>query len=269
MFRPQIQKTRILFTIAVFSLILVVWSSNTTVIHKAIGYSEKIKAAKIMESCLKVLKKEIKNRGITIYKDIDPNTTGLIFKEDSPLRTGPGDLESKQTTLKPNFAALIVDHMVRADIQSGDTIAIGMTGSMPGANIAVLSACKAMNVYPVIISSVGASMWGATDPSFTWIDMENTLFNSGKISVKSFAASLGGRGDCLRENGRFGGQDGRNLVIAAIRRNNMKMFNFLTPISRKNLSNSISIRDSIYKKAKGSLSAYDAYINVGLLRCLY
>ena len=75
----------------------------------------------------------------TIYIDIDPNTTGLIFKEDSPIRSSIGDLEAKQTVLKPNFAALVVDNF-KSRVNRGDTVAIGMTGSMPGANIAVPSA---------------------------------------------------------------------------------------------------------------------------------
>ena len=50
-----------------------------------------------------------------------------------------------------------------------------MTGSFPGANIAVLSACKAMDIYPVIISSVGASSWGANNINQSWIDIENKL----------------------------------------------------------------------------------------------
>ena len=46
---------------------------------------------------------------------------------------------------------------------------------MPGANIAVLSAAQAMKVIPVIISSVGASQWGANQLDFTWLDMESAL----------------------------------------------------------------------------------------------
>ena len=94
MFRPQIQKTRVLVAMAFFGLSMVYWASNSTVIHTAVGYEEKILASEIMESALKVLKKEVKGRDFTIYRDIDPNTTGLIFKEDSPIRSSSGDLEA-------------------------------------------------------------------------------------------------------------------------------------------------------------------------------
>ena len=124
MFRPQIQKTHVLVAMAFFGLSMVYWASNSTVIHTAVGYEQKNLASEIMESALKVLKKEVKGRDFTIYRDIDPNTTGLIFKEDSPIRSSSGDLEAKQTVLKPNFAAIAVDLFYQAGLEKGDTISL-------------------------------------------------------------------------------------------------------------------------------------------------
>ena len=73
-----------------------------------------------------------------------------------------------------------------------------MTGSMPGANIAVLTACRALGVIPITITSVGASQWGANLVDFTWLDMESILFENGLISSRSIAASIGGRNDMGR-----------------------------------------------------------------------
>ena len=84
-----------------------------------------------------------------------------------------------------------------------------MTGSMPGANIAVLSACQAMKVIPVIISSVGASQWGANQLDFTWLDMESALAkNDLFITFRSVAASIGGRNDM----GRLLSPSGRKII---------------------------------------------------------
>ena len=68
-----------------------------------------------------------------------------------------------------------------------------MTGSMPGANLSVLSACQAMGVTPIIISSLGASQWGANQVDFTWLDMESILIENGLYLSSSIAASIGGR----------------------------------------------------------------------------
>lgn len=259
MFRPQIQKTRILAILAAVSLLMVYVSSNSTVTDIALGYDYKMQSAQIMDDAIKILKKEVKNKGFTIYKDIDPNTTGLIFKEDSPIRTGSGDLEAKQTTLKSNFAALLVDEFIKAGIDEGDTIAVGMTGSMPGANIALLSACKAMNVYPVIISSMGASMWGATESEFTWIDMEHILYNAEMFGSVSIAYSLGGKGDCLR---RSKDEQGRNLFEEKIKKYNTQKINYSVP-DMNNLYKSINQRISFFNNAVTSINNYSAYINIG------
>ncbi len=60
----------------------------------------------------------------------------------------------------------------KSGLSPGDTIAISMTGSMPGANIAVLMACESMGLNYVTISSLGASSWGATDMDLSWPKME-------------------------------------------------------------------------------------------------
>ena len=259
MFKPQIQKTRVLIILAIISLSMVYLASNSTVIDIAPGYEYKLESAKIMNDAIKVLKKEIKAKGHTIYKDIDPNTTGLIFKEDSPIRTGSGDLESKQTTLKSNFAALIVDEFINAGINGGDTIAVGMTGSMPGANIALLSACKAMNIYPVIISSMGASMWGATESEFTWIDMENILYEAEIFNKISIAYSLGGKGDCLRKSKN---EEGRILFEQKMEKYNARKINY-SASDMNNLYKSITQRIKLFTENVNSIDNYVAYVNIG------
>jgi len=184
MFRPQIQTTWVVSLVAIFSMMMVYFAMENVTYHKTVGFEDKIKATQIMEEALSILKKEVKKKyPEAILDEIDPNLTGLIFNlPQSPMITFSGDLLSKQTVLKPNFSALIVDLFKRAKLSKGDTVAVGMTGSMPGANIALLSACKATGIIPIIITSVGASQWGATDSSFTWLDMEKVLFEKNIIS---------------------------------------------------------------------------------------
>ncbi len=180
--------------------------------------------------------------------------------------TGEGFLSSKQTALKPNFSALFVNLLLEANISEGDTVAVAMTGSMPGANIALHAACEAMHVKPIIISSVGSSDYGAIHPQFTWLDMERVLFNAGHISIRSIAASLGGSGDLfkLRWGGNadvYGGSLGRELAQNALDRNYDKNKQLIPP-KRKNLTNSIEYRKNKYESIL-PLSRYSAYINIG------
>jgi len=260
MFRPQIQTTWVVSLVAIFSMMMVYFAMENMTYHKTVGFEDKIKAAQIMKDALLVLKNEVKNKypDKPILKDIDPNLTGLIFnRPQSPMTTFSGDLKSKQTVLKPNFSALVVDLFLQAGLSTGDTIAVGMTGSMPGANIALLSACEAMKIVPVIITSIGASEWGATDPYFTWLDLESMLYLNKVISYKSIAASLGGRNDEYKEKkiGKFiyGGEEGKQLAEDAIARHGLsKLFK-------------VNSRKSSYEyfiKGK-NLNNYSAYVNIG------
>ena len=92
MFRPVIQKTRTLVIMAAVNLFLVYWAFNSTIIEKSPGYEPKLNAAEIMKNVLNVLKQHQENRNIPIFKSIDPNSTGLIPKEESPIRSGNGRL---------------------------------------------------------------------------------------------------------------------------------------------------------------------------------
>ncbi len=263
MFRPQIQKTRVLFSLAVFCILMVYIALANLEFEEAVGYQDKMKAAEIMEECLSILYNEVNNEKISI--DIDPFQTGLIFDDrDSPMITYGGSntpsLESKQTVLKPNFAALIVDLFIKIDLTSGDTIAVGMTGSFPGANIALLSACKAMGIVPIIITSVGGSEWGAIDSNFTWLDLEKSLFNSGVISHRSKAVSLGGYSDMydINPDNGYGGPEGKRLAEKAIKRNDIKRI-----VNDKN--ERVSDREEIYKTNINDqlLANYSAFVNIG------
>ena len=174
MFRPQIQKTHVLFFIALFNLILVYISANSKEYIPNDGLNEKIKATEFMSNCLKSLSSK------SSTSNIDDIYSSGIIGTDSSLITTIFDSEdksmknSKIACTHPNFAALIVEMFQEAQLGKKDEIAISMTGSLPGANIAVLSACKAMGLQPTIISSVGSSAWGANKENLSWLDSEET-----------------------------------------------------------------------------------------------
>ena len=257
MFRPQIQKTRVLVVLAVINLTMVYIANQNTNPEKAPGYDIKMEAAAIHSSALDFLKEKIPVNP-SRNKEYDLNSTGLITDTTfTEITTGKGNLKAKQTTIKKDFAALIIEEFINAGISEGDTVAVGMTGSMPGANIALLSACKAMGVHPVIISSLGASQFGATDTAFTWIDMEQALKDTifGTISI---AYSPGGRGDCLRNNG----ENGRRIFESKIQKYDSKKIDYdFNDIN--NLAKSIDRRMDIYTSSISSGENYKAYINIG------
>ena len=182
----------------------------------------------------------------------DPAGTGLIGPETSSITNSTGNLDSKLTCLNPNLAAVVVRDLREAGLRKGDHVAVALSGSFPGMNIAVFAALEILDLEPVVITSVGASGWGATDEKFTWLDMERLFHEEGIFSFRSVAASHGGDNDM----GRGLSAMGRRKIMDAIHRNEM------APLPSANLEEAITKRMALYEeKARGRL--YKAYINVG------
>ena len=149
-------------------------------------------AVQIMEDAISTVRLEFREKNINKGEDLDSFGDFLIGPKNSIIQTTSGSYVSKQSTLNPDFAAMIVEMLIELEVDAFDKIAISYTGSYPGANIAVLSALEAMDVQAAIIASCGASEYGATYPQMNWIDIENSLFEKNIISNKSYYASIGG-----------------------------------------------------------------------------
>jgi poly-gamma-glutamate system protein len=168
-------------------------------------YAEKMLAARKGQEALEVIRDASERRGLFLREKTDPSGSRLIGDVLSPITSGSGSLVSKQTSVNPNFAAVVVQWLKDLDIKSGDLVAVGVSGSFPAMNVAVYSALHELGIEPIIISSTAASQWGANNPNFTWLDMEATLRKADVFPYKSVAASLGGVGDDaigLTERGR-------------------------------------------------------------------
>lgn len=182
----------------------------------------------------------------------DPAGTGMIGPEFSQITNARGDLDAKLTSLNPNFAGLMVQFFRQAGLKTGDKVAIAVSGSFPGINIALYAALETLELDPVIITSVGASMWGANNPDFTWLDMETLFHEQGIFKIRSQAATFGGGNDM----GRGLSPTGRNLIQTAIDRNDVPL------LSSDNIQDAIDKRlDFFLNKAEGK--AYKLYVNVG------
>lgn len=251
-FIPAIQKTSTLVGLSFLALGCFILSINFRTIDVSPSYEDKIEAANLMQKAMSILKNHRMEESVFIDIENDPNETGLVGSPFSLITTDEGDLDSKLTTLDPNFSAVMVELMYQLGLKDGDTIAVLMTGSMPGANIAVLTACRALGVIPITITSVGASQWGANLVDFTWLDMESILFENDLISSRSIAASIGGRNDM----GRLLSPSGRDLIMENINKHD------LTLIRKERLADNIQHRMDLYGSIQ-SINKYDAIVNVG------
>jgi len=256
MFRPYIKRTSVLVVVAVINLFLVYVSYISYEFEPGSNYDVKIKSARIMREALDLTSsysKQIIELTSDNYDRFDSGVIG-VDSVSSPMTTKEGSLNSKVATTNPNFSALFIELLSEidsslVDVSIQDTIAVGYTGSFPGANIALLSACKAVNIYPVIISSIGSSSWGANQLDLTWLDIEKYLFRD-FFDYKNYAISLGGDGDAAIELSSEVIVKLKNKIIS----NN---YNF---IEAPSLESSINERMKIYHNASKS---YKAYISIG------
>lgn len=216
---------------------------------------EKRAASALMQRAMQIVKAEKIRLEMPIDRVLDPGETGMIGVAFNDLTTTRGSLPSKRTSTDPAFAAVAVQMLKQVGVGDGDPVAVSFSGSFPALNIAVLSAIKVLNLQPVIISSEGASMYGANQAEMTWLDMERVLAAAGLFPYRSCAASLGG----IVETGGGLDETGIALGLQAIRRNGIPL---LVEESGKELAADIEKRMALYARfLEGGKPA--AFINVG------
>lgn len=162
-------------------------------------YAEMLAAAHAMQAASEALVEAKGARGLLQPFADDPNRTGMIGSEYTPLTTTLGDLPSKRTTTNPDFAAALVRQIATLDLPRGTPAVIVISGSFVGADVAAIAAVEALGLRPIVIASLGASMWGATDPDFNLIDIAALLRERGVIRTRVEAAALGGESGVGRD----------------------------------------------------------------------
>jgi len=191
-------------------------------------------------------------RGIPLDPIPDPNGTGLIGVERSIITTSLGSLEAKRTTTNPAFAALVVSLLRQAGARRGDAVAVGASSSFPALIVATLAAAKVMGVEPLVISSLGASEWGANIPGFGWLEMEECLRREGLLAIEPIARTVGGEGDV--------GEDmdpaGRALIASRIRAGAIPI------LEGPSLERNVAARMEAYRQAAGA-RPIRAFVNIG------
>lgn len=172
----------------------------------------------------------------------------MIGDEWSDITSSLGSLQAKEISTNPDFAALIVRFLYEAGLKEGDRVGLILSGSFPALAISTLAALHITGMDVIVMSSLGASTYGANQPRVTWIDMEKALIRRGGLKYKSTLVSMGAEDDSGL--GLFG--EGKNLIIRAAERNDIDLY---VPLS---LAESIRHRVEILDKNDISL-----LINIG------
>lgn len=246
----SIRSTTVLTLLGVIALVLLALVERSQKLRKQAHYNEKLAAAELMEDCMQFLKDRFYKDEIALDNINDPNGTGIIGQQFSEITSGRGSLPIKLSTTNPNFAAMLVDQLKEAGVQSGDVVAVCATGSFPALAIATSAALETLEAQPIFMSSVTSSSWGANDPEITWIDMHRQLYEEGFLSFMPVAASVGGNQDI----GRALSIEGRDMAKTAILRNDVSM------IDTGSLEGNIQARMNLIWR---SGRVVKAFINIG------
>ena len=211
-----------------------------------------VRAAEIMAAAERTLLECRERKGLPSDAAADPNRTGLVGVETSPISTTLGNLEAKRTTTNPNCAGLVVRLLNEARVKEGEAIAVGGSSSFPGLLLAVLSAAEAMDLDALLICSLGASQWGANDPRFSWLDMYGCIAAEVGAGGRVIALSVGGEGD----TGRDMSEEGRRFLLDEIRKSGFPL------IEEPDLERNLERRFRFYEEGAGG-KRIAAFVNVG------
>ena len=240
----------LIFCVAATGLYIV---ETTKVQQKYHAFSRQKKAAQLMKECLKSVRAYRLSLGISINSKLDPNRTGIIGEEYTDLTTTLGNLEAKRTATNPAFAALLVRYFTEAGLHAGDVVAIGASGSFPSLILATLSAANVMELKPLLIYSLGASMYGANIPEFTFLQIGGHLRQQGLLPYSPIAISLGGNAD--RAEGLFD-QHSKTTFLRLAKSAEIPF------IYEETLSEDIRKRDQLYRTLAGR-RGISCFVNIG------
>jgi poly-gamma-glutamate system protein len=109
-----------------------------------------------------------------------------------------------------------------------------------------------MAVTPLMISSLGASQWGANHPDFHWLKMWRCLEAQNVFSVPPLAISIGGE----RDAGEDMDEEGRTYLLDEIKESGFSL------LSEQDLAHNVQLRMDLYRQGAGGKDI-KAFVNVG------
>jgi poly-gamma-glutamate system protein len=208
---------------AVIALILV--ETRCTQIRQHPDYAE-MKEAESLALYWNIIVSEKKKELGIVSQDLSGDVASGPFTGDewSDITTTLGSLEAKELASDPAFAALAVRLLREAGIDSSDCVGVMVSGSFPSISTSVLAALQTIGAHVLLVSSLGASSYGANQPMATWADMESWLHTGGGLKYHSAIVTFGGEGD----TGGGISDEGKEMLRAAIERTHAPFYHPLT-----------------------------------------
>jgi len=161
-------------------------------------YHLMLNAARRMEQGLAAIREEKIRLGIPINQEEDRHLSGVIGAASSPITTTLGPLAAKRSSAMPDTAALCARLLNEAGLKPGERVGAVLSGSFPGLNLALLSACDALNLECVYTVSLGSSTYGGNQPALSAPEMMMLLYGKGLMMSPPALITPGGQEDSGR-----------------------------------------------------------------------
>ena len=255
------------YILAIFITLAVVITLNTSSISIHRDYKIQINASNRSLHAMEVLKEKEEEVSKNYdygdfyetyedkkYYDNNNLKTGMIGAEYTAITTTIGNLDSKITSLDPNFAAVYIKMFSELSLDKGDEVVINISGSFPMLDISCIMAAEEYGLKPYLMASVGASSFGATNPAFTIFDMLQYLYQQELIFTKINVVSLGGSNDIGENFGEFNDYNDRNLIIDRINKSGIAF------LYEKDFDTNIEKRLQLIKETHKNVKLF---INIG------
>ncbi len=169
----------------------------------------------LAESWMKLIQREKESRNLLSVEAHHFPSEALLGKELSEITTTIGSLDAKKISVNPQFAVLVVHWITEINLDSTDEVLVASSGSFPGIAVSTLAALQTMNQRAVLITSVGASSYGANQTEMTIIDIEKILAVRGNLRYTPKLITYG----CDNDNGDGFFEGGKEAVDSAAVRN--------------------------------------------------
>jgi poly-gamma-glutamate system protein len=217
------------------------------------------KAERLAQDAMATIRSERERRGqwvpLSAYAHA-PARAALLGAELTPLVSTMGPLEAKWVATDPRWAAALARQFFSRGIGRGAVVLASFSGSFPGLNLAVMAAAEALGARVVAVSSVTASTWGASEPGFTWPEMEVVVVHAGVLPAASAAITLGASSDAGR------GLDPEGLALAQRIQQETARALGAEALKVDSLDEAITARLDVYQRALAGRRP-GIYVNVG------
>lgn len=235
--------------IAIIAILFVLISELLSERQKHLRYENMADAAIQYYRSFKINESYRDSLGLGINPSLDPYFSGYIGVEFSLITSTVGNLEAKQCATNPDFAALITRWLNELHLTDSGSVVIHASASFPSLTVAAIIACENFGLQPLIMSSAGASSFGANIPEYCYWDMETQLAAQGILQHRSSYCSPGAQND----NASSLWEGGLQAIQHAAIRNGHELH------TAKNLKEAIN-QKLIFIEESGPV---EAFINIG------